>query len=200
MPVEYAVKDAPASRNTAQKAGVVRRHGFGAVLSWQDHQALWIGKILKGLNPSCVYWNGEKVSAEDYLRLKLKRLGVSDPALARRLLRRVRVRQRLYTLASLVAGLNDVQRQFGRMSASLGRFRPFLSLLFLLTSILKAWAFVRLPEEMRQKVRPKNLSPEERLKVCKECVYYNGRRCLICGCFMAAKARIPSEICPIGRW
>ncbi len=39
-----------------------------------------------------------------------------------------------------------------------------------------------------------------RLAACRACVHRAGLRCRICGCFTAAKAALPHERCPIGRW
>lgn len=39
-----------------------------------------------------------------------------------------------------------------------------------------------------------------RLSVCSECPERRWASCGICGCFLQAKARIPEEQCPIGKW
>jgi tetratricopeptide (TPR) repeat protein len=40
----------------------------------------------------------------------------------------------------------------------------------------------------------------ERLAVCAGCEYHTGLRCRLCGCFTSAKAMMPHENCPIGKW
>jgi hypothetical protein len=49
----------------------------------------------------------------------------------------------------------------------------------------------------------KTVPPEtyrRRLEVCSTCEHHTGLRCRICGCFTDAKARLPYEDCPAGRW
>lgn len=41
---------------------------------------------------------------------------------------------------------------------------------------------------------------QARLAECAACVYLSGRRCLRCGCFIAAKARLEQAKCPDGKW
>lgn len=40
----------------------------------------------------------------------------------------------------------------------------------------------------------------ERLRTCASCPHHTGLRCRLCGCFTGAKARLPYERCPIGKW
>lgn len=42
----------------------------------------------------------------------------------------------------------------------------------------------------------------ERMTVCESCDSYdlNHKRCKQCGCFMKYKTRIPSAVCPLGKW
>ena len=42
--------------------------------------------------------------------------------------------------------------------------------------------------------------PEARLRVCFTCPDRNGKRCGLCGCFLAAKTRMAGERCPAGLW
>jgi tetratricopeptide (TPR) repeat protein len=49
----------------------------------------------------------------------------------------------------------------------------------------------------------KTVSPgvrAERLATCSVCEHHTGLRCRLCGCFTAAKAMMPHERCPIGKW
>jgi hypothetical protein len=39
-----------------------------------------------------------------------------------------------------------------------------------------------------------------RLEVCDPCANRDNHRCKLCGCFVRAKAGLPSESCPIGLW
>ena len=39
-----------------------------------------------------------------------------------------------------------------------------------------------------------------RLDICGRCELLRGTRCGRCGCFVALKARLPRERCPLGRW
>jgi|TARA_R100000479_G_scaffold91169_2_gene44875 uncharacterized paraquat-inducible protein A len=42
---------------------------------------------------------------------------------------------------------------------------------------------------------------EERMRICKPCEFYSRwGRCTRCGCILAAKTRIPSMKCPVGKW
>jgi len=41
---------------------------------------------------------------------------------------------------------------------------------------------------------------QERLRQCAGCSQYTGLRCLVCGCFINLKIRLPHEECPLGRW
>lgn len=39
-----------------------------------------------------------------------------------------------------------------------------------------------------------------RLQTCASCEHHTGLRCRACGCFTDAKARLPHEDCPLGKW
>ncbi|SIO36789.1 Tetratricopeptide repeat-containing protein [Singulisphaera sp. GP187] len=39
-----------------------------------------------------------------------------------------------------------------------------------------------------------------RLATCSQCEMFTGVRCRVCGCISAAKARLPHEDCPAGKW
>jgi tetratricopeptide (TPR) repeat protein len=39
-----------------------------------------------------------------------------------------------------------------------------------------------------------------RLRTCDACQHHTGLRCRLCGCFTHAKARLPHERCPAGKW
>lgn len=39
-----------------------------------------------------------------------------------------------------------------------------------------------------------------RLRTCAACAHHTGLRCRLCGCFTNAKARLPHERCPAGKW
>jgi tetratricopeptide (TPR) repeat protein len=39
-----------------------------------------------------------------------------------------------------------------------------------------------------------------RLRTCDACLHHTGLRCRLCGCFTHAKARLPHERCPAGKW
>jgi len=41
---------------------------------------------------------------------------------------------------------------------------------------------------------------EARLDVCMVCPHRNERRCAVCGCFVAQKAKMKEAECPIGKW
>jgi tetratricopeptide (TPR) repeat protein len=41
---------------------------------------------------------------------------------------------------------------------------------------------------------------QKRLRTCAACEHHTGMRCKICGCFTSAKAWLPHEDCPIGKW
>jgi hypothetical protein len=41
---------------------------------------------------------------------------------------------------------------------------------------------------------------EARLAVCSGCPYRNDAQCSICGCYLAAKAGMKSQQCPVGYW
>lgn len=41
---------------------------------------------------------------------------------------------------------------------------------------------------------------KQRLQTCITCEHHTGMRCKICGCFTNAKAWMPQEYCPIGKW
>jgi tetratricopeptide (TPR) repeat protein len=41
---------------------------------------------------------------------------------------------------------------------------------------------------------------QHRLRTCAACEHHTGLRCRLCGCFTSAKARLPYEECPIGKW
>lgn len=42
----------------------------------------------------------------------------------------------------------------------------------------------------------------KRLSICKECPYLNihTTSCSVCGCYLPAKASVPDEACPKGKW
>ena len=39
-----------------------------------------------------------------------------------------------------------------------------------------------------------------RMRCCKQCQYLSDTQCSLCRCFIAKKAWLPHEDCPIGRW
>ncbi len=41
---------------------------------------------------------------------------------------------------------------------------------------------------------------EARLAVCKACDKLKDGRCEGCGCFVASKAALLSQVCPLGKW
>jgi len=41
---------------------------------------------------------------------------------------------------------------------------------------------------------------EARLKVCSTCTQRRNTRCAVCGCYLAAKAKLASQTCPLGYW
>lgn len=41
---------------------------------------------------------------------------------------------------------------------------------------------------------------DQRLKICLECPFRAGIFCRECGCELHAKAEIPEEYCPKGKW
>ena len=49
---------------------------------------------------------------------------------------------------------------------------------------------------------PKNLSPSERMAICRKCPLYDSvfGRCKDCGCFLKAKTKLAGEECPQGKW
>ncbi len=53
-----------------------------------------------------------------------------------------------------------------------------------------AGGFQRVPQEIR----------DARLAQCHGCEYENGPKCVLCGCFIEAKAWMPHEDCPIAKW
>ena len=46
------------------------------------------------------------------------------------------------------------------------------------------------------------LQYEERMKICKACpeLIKVTQQCKQCGCFMAAKTKLPNAECPLGKW
>jgi hypothetical protein len=47
-----------------------------------------------------------------------------------------------------------------------------------------------------------DLSPQERMSICKKCPLYDSMfgRCRECGCFLKAKVQLAAEECPKGKW
>ena len=43
---------------------------------------------------------------------------------------------------------------------------------------------------------------EARMKLCRGCDHYDAGndQCVVCTCYLAAKARLPGEECPLGKW
>lgn len=41
---------------------------------------------------------------------------------------------------------------------------------------------------------------EERMKICKECEFFNNNWCKHCGCNMNLKTLLPLQECPIKKW
>ncbi|NBW99955.1 hypothetical protein EBR03_10335 [bacterium] len=39
-----------------------------------------------------------------------------------------------------------------------------------------------------------------RLAICGECEFFKGGRCMVCGCFMALKAKLSTGKCPKEKW
>jgi hypothetical protein len=39
-----------------------------------------------------------------------------------------------------------------------------------------------------------------RMKTCASCDQFDKLRCYLCGCFIDAKAWLPQEKCPLGKW
>lgn len=40
----------------------------------------------------------------------------------------------------------------------------------------------------------------DRVKICKECEFFNRGICLKCGCVIIVKARMATTGCPLGKW
>ena len=41
---------------------------------------------------------------------------------------------------------------------------------------------------------------QRRLAVCDDCEHRSGTNCILCGCILPLKAKMPHETCPIGKW
>jgi len=41
---------------------------------------------------------------------------------------------------------------------------------------------------------------QRRRQTCATCPHFTGLRCRVCGCFLSAKAWLPHESCPLGKW
>ena len=41
---------------------------------------------------------------------------------------------------------------------------------------------------------------QNRLNICASCEFMSESRCLKCGCFIQAKARLATSVCPINKW
>lgn len=57
-------------------------------------------------------------------------------------------------------------------------------------------------EEVKEFVRKRKETAEQRLEICKTCEFLTPvtNRCQKCGCFMNFKVSLPSSTCPIGNW
>ena len=40
----------------------------------------------------------------------------------------------------------------------------------------------------------------QRMAICRACDRWDGSRCRLCGCYLAAKVRMQTEHCPIAKW
>lgn len=40
----------------------------------------------------------------------------------------------------------------------------------------------------------------KRVETCRTCKEFNGSECRVCGCFIALKAEMQTENCPLGKW
>lgn len=58
-------------------------------------------------------------------------------------------------------------------------------------------------EKVDEFVAPNELF-SERMNQCEKCSYFSRTtmipRCLHCGCFLDAKAKLKDSVCPIGKW
>ena len=47
-----------------------------------------------------------------------------------------------------------------------------------------------------------NLTPSERMAICRKCIYYDRKysHCSQCNCWMNVKTQNPDESCPINKW
>jgi hypothetical protein len=52
----------------------------------------------------------------------------------------------------------------------------------------------------RQRIWAEQSEYEQRQAICANCEFLDSDRCKKCGCFVAAKARLKTESCPIGKW
>ena len=41
---------------------------------------------------------------------------------------------------------------------------------------------------------------DKRRAICDDCEFKMGLNCLKCGCFIAAKTRVATVACPVGKW
>ena len=60
-------------------------------------------------------------------------------------------------------------------------------------------------ESIRQKLKGKNILAkkeeiEKRRSICDPCGYREDKKCLKCGCFIAAKTKLQVSSCPMGKW
>ena len=51
-----------------------------------------------------------------------------------------------------------------------------------------------------KKPRSEKSLVDQRMDICSTCPFFNGVRCLKCGCFMALKTTLQEAHCPIGKW
>lgn len=68
--------------------------------------------------------------------------------------------------------------------------------------LAQAWSLARAVAEFvaagAQTVAPSTY--EARLSVCDTCASRDNHRCAHCRCFVAAKAKLPANSCPLGHW
>lgn len=96
------------------------------------------------------------------------------------------------------SGAGDVA-QMGKISQQYGKF---LAPAKMPTFAERVASFTRAVAGYISKGCP-NVSHDaytKRVETCRTCKEFNGNECRVCGCFVAAKAEMGSEQCPLGKW
>jgi len=67
-------------------------------------------------------------------------------------------------------------------------------------NVTKSVAKVAVAAANHKVIKASKETEQQRINICTTCELFENNRCKKCGCYLAAKRKIATESCPIGKW